>query len=170
MSDAAPETTPSLHVVLFQPEIPPNTGNIGRSCVALGAKLWLVRPIGFRLDSAQIRRSGMDYWQHLNWECVDNWRQLRARLPTQRLWLATKHGDRNYFDVSFTKGDAIVFGSESSGLPDYVHEEHSDCRLIIPMREHVRCLNLATSAGIVMYEAARQMGIFSSHSQIPGVS
>lgn len=155
------DTQPWLHVVLYQPEIPQNTGNIGRSCVALGVKLWIVKPIGFRLDSAQLKRSGMDYWQDLNWECVDNWQQLIERLPTQRLWLVTKFGTQNYCQVRFQKGDALVLGSESTGLPKALHEQHADRRILIPMPGPVRCLNLATSAGIVMYEAARQVDIFS---------
>jgi tRNA G18 (ribose-2'-O)-methylase SpoU len=82
----------SLHVVLFQPEIPQNTGNIGRTCVALGAKLWLVRPVAFRLDSSHLKRAGMDYWQDLNWECVENWDALEAELADSRMWLVTKFG------------------------------------------------------------------------------
>ncbi len=150
-----------LHVVLFQPEIPPNTGNIGRTCVALGAKLWIVRPTGFRLDSAQIKRSGMDYWDDLCWELVDDWEQLVERLPTRRIWLLTKFGSRAHCDVSYEYGDALVFGRESSGLPESLHERYADTQVIIPMPGPVRCLNLATAAGIVMYEAARQLGILN---------
>ena len=148
-----------LHIVLYQPEIPQNTGNIGRSCVALGAKLWIVRPAGFRLDSAQIKRSGMDYWQDLDWECVDNWQELTQKLPNARFWLLTKFANKSYCDAAFEHGDALVFGNESSGLPDSVHEAYADNRIVIPMPGPVRCLNLATSAGIVMYEAARQLDI-----------
>lgn len=153
---------PPLHIVLFQPEIPPNTGNIGRSCVALNAKLWIVKPIGFRLDSAQIKRSGMDYWNDLDWETVDNWEQLIEKLPTKRIWLLTKFGTKNYCDVQYEHGDALVFGRESNGLPQHIHDSHSDTQLVIPMPGPVRCLNLATSAGIVMYEAARQIGAFTA--------
>ncbi|MFN3189829.1 MAG: tRNA (cytidine(34)-2'-O)-methyltransferase [Aureliella sp.] len=153
---------PPLHVVLYQPEIPPNTGNIGRSCVALGAKLWLVRPLGFRLDSSQIKRSGMDYWNDLDVETVDSWDDLMTKLPTQRLWLLTKFGTKNHFDADFQHGDALVFGSESNGLPNVIHEQYQEQRLVIPMPGPVRCLNLATSAGIVMYEAVRQMNLFGS--------
>lgn len=155
-----PRQTP-LHVVLFQPEIPQNTGNIGRSCVALQAKLWIVRPISFRLDSAQLKRSGMDYWQDLDWECVDHWEELIERIPTQRLWLVTKYGDKSYCDVEFAAGDALVFGRESNGLPQRLHEQYADRQIRIPMPGPVRCLNLATSAGIVMYEAARQTGLLA---------
>lgn len=153
-----------LHIVLYQPEIPQNTGNIGRSCVALGAKLWIVRPAGFRLDSAQIKRSGMDYWQDLSWECVDNWEELTSKLQGTRFWLLTKFGEQSYCDAEFRSGDALVFGNESSGLPEAIHEKFEESRLVIPMPGPVRCLNLATSAGIVMYEAARQIGMLSRTS------
>lgn len=156
------ESNPPFHVVLFQPEIPPNTGNIGRSCVALGAKLWLVKPLGFRLDSSQIKRSGMDYWNDLDCETVDNWDHLMQRLPAKRIWLLTKFGKRNYCDVEFEHGDALVFGRESNGLPEELHRQYADRGLLIPMPGPVRCLNLATSAGIVMYEAAKQIGVFAS--------
>lgn len=151
-----------LHVVLYQPEIPPNTGNIGRSCVALGAKLWLVGPTGFSLDSKQIRRSGLDYWHQLSWELVDNWEQLLERLPTERLWLLTKFGTQAHCQATFQRGDALVFGRESSGLPDWLHAQHPAHQLYIPMPGPVRCLNLSTAAGIVMYEAARQTGMLNS--------
>jgi tRNA (cytidine/uridine-2'-O-)-methyltransferase len=148
-----------LHVVLYQPEIPPNTGNIGRTCVALGAKLWIVRPMGFRLDSAQIKRSGMDYWNDLPLEVVDNWEQIESRLPTDRIWLVTKYGDQSHCGVQYERGDVLVFGRESSGLPEAIHERYANRQIVIPMPGPVRCLNLATSAGIVMYEAARQTGL-----------
>lgn len=148
-----------LHVVLYQPEIPPNTGNIGRSCVALGAKLWIVGPAGFSLDSKQIRRSGLDYWDDLAWELVDDWQQLMARLPTDRVWLLTKFGSQAYCDVKFQSGDALVLGCESTGLPDWLHQQHAAQQIFIPMPGPVRCLNLSTAAGIAMYEAARQIGL-----------
>ncbi len=156
-----------LHVVLYQPEIPPNTGNIGRSCVALGAKLWIVGPTGFSLDSKQIRRSGLDYWDDLAWELVDDWQQLMERLPTDRLWLLTKHGSRAHCDVEFQTGDALVFGRESTGLPDWLHDQHPARQIFIPMPGPVRCLNLSTAAGIAMYEAARQIGLLHSCPSLP---
>lgn len=151
-----------LHIVLYQPEIPPNTGNIGRSCVALNAKLWIVRPCSFSLESAQIKRSGMDYWQDLQWEAVDNWQQLMERLGerAQQIWLVTKFGEKTHFEAEFQHGDVLVFGNESSGLPPSIHKTYAERRLAIPMPGPVRCLNLATSAGIVMYEAGRQTGLF----------
>ena len=163
-SDTAAAAYP-LHIVLYQPEIPPNTGNIGRSCVALGAKLWIVGPTGFSLDSKQIRRSGLDYWDDLAWELVDDWEQLIERLPSQRLWLLTKFGNRAHCDVDFQMGDALVFGRESTGFPDWLHAQHVERQVFIPMPGPVRCLNLSTAAGIVMYEAARQIGLL--HNALP---
>ncbi len=162
--DPQPANAFPLHVVLYQPEIPPNTGNIGRSCVALGAKLWIVGPAGFSLDSKQIRRSGLDYWGDLSWEMVDDWEQLIARLPTQRIWLVTKFGKQAHCEATYQRGDALVFGRESSGLPDWLHARHTDSQIVIPMPGPVRCLNLSTAAGIVMYEAARQMGLLTNVS------
>lgn len=154
-------STPPLHVVLYQPEIPQNTGNIGRTCVALGAKLWIVRPAGFRLDASQLKRAGLDYWQHLSWETVDNWEQLRIALPDTRMWLLTKFAERSYHTAQFSQGDALVFGRETSGLPDSLRSEYADQQLSIPMPGPVRSLNLATAAGIVMYSAAQQIGLLT---------
>lgn len=148
-----------LHVVLFQPEIPPNTGNIGRTCVALGAKLWMVRPTGFQLDSAKLRRAGMDYWKELDWELVDDWQHLEQRLPAVRFWLCTKFATASYHKTEFQAGDALVFGRESSGLPESLREKYASQQIRIPMAEKIRCLNLSTAAGIVAYEAARQLGL-----------
>ena len=154
--------TPPLHVVLYQPEIPQNTGNIGRTCVALGAKLWIVRPAGFRLDASQLKRAGLDYWQHLNWDAVDNWEQLREAIPEARMWLLTKFAERSYHTAKFAQGDALVFGRETSGLPDKLRSEYADRQLSIPMPGPVRSLNLATAAGIVMYSAAEQIGLLAN--------
>ncbi|MGL4514118.1 MAG: tRNA (cytidine(34)-2'-O)-methyltransferase [Lacipirellulaceae bacterium] len=152
-----PPDTPLLHVVLYQPEIPYNTGSVGRTCVALGAKLWLVRPLGFHVDDRQLRRAGLDYWQHLAWEVVDDWRQLRERLPTDRLWCFTKRGDRDYLDADFRVGDALVFGRESTGLPDDVLASVPGRRLRIETRPEVRSLNLSNSVAVAGFEARRQL-------------
>jgi tRNA (cytidine/uridine-2'-O-)-methyltransferase len=102
---------PLLHVVLHQPEIPPNTGNIGRSCVAIGAKLWLVKPLGFEISEKQVRRAGLDYWPHLEWEAVENWQELTAKLAEPlaagRAWFFTKTATRSYTDVAYEKGDML---------------------------------------------------------------
>lgn len=156
--DQPESVDPLLHVVLYQPEIPQNTGNIGRTCVALGAKLWIVRPTGFRLDAAQLRRAGLDYWQHLNWEVVDHWPALQERLPVHMAWLITKFGQTTYTDAEFQRGDILVIGRETNGLPESLRRSHAPERqLSVPMPGPVRSLNQATCTGIVMYEAYRQV-------------
>jgi tRNA (cytidine/uridine-2'-O-)-methyltransferase len=144
--------------VLHQPEIPHNTGSVGRTCVAIGAKLWLVRPLGFRVDDYYLRRAGLDYWPHLEWEIVDDWQQLTDRLPTPRRWIFSKTATKSYATVEFAAGDVLVFGSESQGLPKSLLDEHREQALRIPIRPQVRSLNLSNSVAIVLYEAARQMG------------
>lgn len=149
---------PLLHVVLYQPEIPFNTGSVGRTCVALGAMLWLVRPLGFRVDDRHLRRAGLDYWEHLRWRVVDDWNHLTAELPAETMWLFTKRGDRDYLDAGFRTGDALVFGRESSGLPDELLAGAEGRRLRIPTRPEVRSLNLSNSVAVAGYEAQRQIG------------
>lgn len=154
---------PVLHIVLCQPEIPPNTGNIARSCVAIGAKLWLVKPLGFELTEKRLRRAGLDYWPHLDWETVENWTSLQEQLTScftsKRTWFFTKSAEKLYTDVTFQRGDALVFGSESRGLPAEIVENHPDRLLRIPIRPQVRSLNLSSAAAIAMYEAVRQLSL-----------
>jgi tRNA (cytidine/uridine-2'-O-)-methyltransferase len=159
--------TPRLHIVLYQPEIPYNAGSVGRTCVAVGAKLWMVRPLGFQLDDYYLRRAGLDYWEHLNWEAVDDWAALVEELrphpspPPQgegsaRFWYFTKHAKRSYADVNYREGDVLVFGRESSGLPAEIMRLAPDAHLLVPMRPEVRCLNVSNTVAIVTYEALRQ--------------
>ncbi len=147
---------PLLHIVLHQPEIPQNTGNIGRSCVAIGAKLWLVRPLGYRIDARQLRRAGLDYWQHLEWEVVNDWRALTERLPALSHWYFSKLADRSYLSAEYARGDVLVFGSETAGLPPSIREDR-DRALRIPIRSEVRSLNLGSAAAVAMFEAKRQI-------------
>ena len=150
---------PRLHIVLHQPEIPYNTGSVGRTCVAVGAKLWLVRPLGFRVDDYYLRRAGLDYWEHLEWQVVDNWDELQSALPGGRRWLFTKKAERSYLDAQFQPADVLVFGSESSGLPDSLLDAHpTDSQLRIPTRAEVRSLNLSNAVAVASYEALRQWG------------
>lgn len=149
---------PLLHVVLYQPDIPQNTGNIGRTCVAVGAKLWLVRPLGFHLDAKHLRRAGMDYWRFVEWEAVDDLREIRERLPDRNWWYITKFGRQLVWDAQFGHGDVIVFGSETRGLPAGLLQENPGGTLQFPMHEEVRSLNLASTATAVVYEAVRQLG------------
>jgi len=147
---------PWLHVALFQPEIPQNTGNIGRTCVALGAKLWLIRPLGFRLDEKQVRRAGMDYWQHLDWEAVDHWEEFSQRMAEKKIWIVTKFGKITYHQCDFKPGDCVLFGSESAGLPSSIHAQFVDQAISIPMRPEARSLNLSNAVSIVTYDLLRR--------------
>ncbi len=147
---------PCLHIVLHQPEIPYNTGSVGRTCVAAGAKLWLVRPLGFRVDDYYLRRAGLDYWEHLEWEVVDDWAALVAKLPSRAPWLFTKKARSAYTEAQFAHDDVLVFGSESQGLPPSLLAAHADRTLRIPIRPQVRSLNLSNSVAIAIYEALRQ--------------
>ncbi len=148
--------TPVLHVVLFHPEIPHNTGSVGRTCVAAGAKLWLVRPLGFRIDDYYLRRAGLDYWQYLEWEAVDDWNRLVERLGPRPFWYFSKTAERIYTDVQFEQGDVLVFGAESEGLPPSMLAANRERLLQIPIRPQVRSLNLSNAVGIATYEALRQ--------------
>ncbi len=150
--------TPRLHVVLYRPEIPYNTGSVGRTCVAVGAKLWLVRPLGFRVDDYYLRRAGLDYWQHLGWEVVDDWPTLLAQLPAERHWYFTKKATRSYATAALQMGDVLVFGSESQGLPDELISPSTDRNLRVPTRPEVRSLNLSNTVAVATYEALRQWG------------
>jgi tRNA (cytidine/uridine-2'-O-)-methyltransferase len=148
---------PWLHVVLHQPEIPHNTGSVGRTCVAVGAKLWLVRPLGFRVDDYYLRRAGLDYWERLEWEVVDDWSALVARLSGRRFYYLTKTATRSYSDIAYQRDDVLVFGCETRGLPPELLAANTETALRIPIRSAVRSLNLSNSAAIVIYEAVRQL-------------
>ena len=147
---------PNAHVVLYQPEIPQNTGNIGRTCVATGAKLWIVRPAGFRLDDAKLRRAGLDYWQHLQFGDANNWEDLTAQLAPRRFFYFSRFARRSIWEADFQPEDVLVFGRESGGLPDSILDPDAATSLRIPTSQYVRSLNLATSVGIVLYEHQRQ--------------
>jgi tRNA (cytidine/uridine-2'-O-)-methyltransferase len=152
---------PALHIVLHEPEIPPNAGNVGRTCVAIAAKMWLVRPLGFQLDDYYLRRAGLDYWDELEWEVVDSWADLLRRLDESGaggMWLFSARATRPYTDVAYARGDVLVFGRESRGLPAELTAAHPDRLLTIPSRPQVRSLNLANCAAVAAYEAIRQWG------------
>ena len=149
---------PLLHIVLYQPEIPHNTGSVGRTCVAIGAKLWLVRPLGFRVDDYYLRRAGLDYWQHLVWEVVDDWQQLCDRLAPREPWLFTKHATQSYASVQYDRGEVLVFGCESQGLPEQLRGQYPERQLRIPTRRDTRSLNLSNAVAVIGYEAVRQLG------------
>jgi len=147
---------PRLHIVLHQPEIPYNTGGVGRTCVAVGAKLWLIRPLGFRIDDYHLRRAGMDYWQRLEWEVVDDWTTIDENLPDARRWYFSKSARRPYTDVEYRLGDVMIFGCESQGLPRQMLESNADYALRIAIRPEARSLNLSNSVAVAAFEAVRQ--------------
>jgi len=148
-----------LHVVLIEPEIPQNTGNIGRLCVAAGARLHLVGELGFSLDENEIRRSGLDYWERLDLRRWESWEEFLSGIPDARFWLLSSKVERSYWDAPFRDGDFLVFGRESKGLPNSLLENHPDECITIPMTEGTRSINLSTSVGIVVYEALRQSNV-----------
>ena len=156
--DEPPQPAKIPQVVLYQPEIPQNTGNIGRTCVAVGAQLWIVQPCGFRLDEKRLRRAGLDYWRHLRWQLVADWETLVTALPGRPRYYFSRFARRTLWEAEFRPGDVFVFGSESSGLPTSILDPEDDQALRLPTSEEVRSLNLATTVGIALYEYRRQVG------------
>jgi tRNA (cytidine/uridine-2'-O-)-methyltransferase len=148
-----------LHVVLFQPEIAPNTGNIGRMCAVTRSRLHLIHPLGYEINDRNLRRAGMDYWKSLDVHEHADWAAFRASPHApRRLWLFTTKTDRTFWAVRFADEDGLVFGNESSGAPDWLHQELHASRLTIPhANAELRSLNLSTAAGVACYEAMRQL-------------
>lgn len=145
-----------FNVVLVEPEIPPNTGNIGRLCLATGSTLHLIKPLGFSIDDRELKRAGLDYWKEVEVRMWDSLDALRQSLETNsRFFFFTTKSDRAYWDVAFEPGDFLVFGRETKGLPESLLAAHAEKLLTIPMRG-TRSLNLATAVGIVLFEAMRQ--------------
>jgi len=145
-----------FNIVLVEPQIPPNTGSIGRMCVNLGAKLHLIKPLGFDISETAVKRAGLDYWKELDltvWENIDDFLENN---PVEKMHFATTKTDKIYWDAKFNIDDYIVFGSETKGIPEWLLKENLDRCVTIPMGGKGRSLNLATSTGIVTYEALRQ--------------
>jgi tRNA (cytidine/uridine-2'-O-)-methyltransferase len=149
-----------LHVVLFQPEIAPNTGNVGRMCAITRSRLHLIHPLGFVINDRNLRRAGMDYWRSLDVHEHANWDAFRASaVAPRRLWLLTTKTTRSFWDVRYEEGDGLVFGNEGAGAPDWLHTELHEMRITIPQANPgLRSLNLSTAAGVACYEALRQLG------------
>lgn len=145
-----------MHIILHQPEIPANTGNIGRTCVATGIDLHLIEPLGFRLTEKEIKRAGMDYWEHLNVTRYMNFEEFQSLHPGARIWMATTKAKHVYSDVSFAPDDYIMFGKESAGIPEEILVAHEETCIRIPMEPAIRSLNLSNSVAIILYEALRQ--------------
>jgi len=155
-----------MNIVLFQPEIPANTGNIGRTCVATDTKLHLIEPLGFRLNEKEIKRAGMDYWEHLDVARYINLDEFQKKNPDAKIWMATTKARQVYTEVSYGPDDFIMFGKESAGIPEEILVEHEETCIRIPMLEKIRSLNLSNSVAIVLYEALRQNQF--SHMQMKG--
>lgn len=147
-----------MHIILHQPEIPANTGNIGRTCVATGTSLHLIEPLGFRLNEKEIKRAGMDYWQHLDVTRYVNFEEFLEKHPGAKIWMATTKARQSYTDVTFGSDDYIMFGKESAGIPEEILVEREQDCIRIPMLSQIRSLNLSNSVAIVLYEALRQNG------------
>ena len=147
-----------INIVLHEPEIPQNTGNIGRTCVAAGARLHLIEPLGFRLTEKALRRAGMDYWGQLDVTRYDDYNDFLARNPGAKIYMATTKAKHIYTDVKFEDDCYIMFGKESAGIPEEILVDHEEECIRIPMIGDIRSLNLGNSVAIVLYEALRQQG------------
>lgn len=160
-------TQPCLNIVLVEPEIPPNTGNVARLCAATRSALHLIEPLGFRLEDSDLKRAGMDYWRHVAWRRWRNWDEFSSGALTQssRLWFVEQAGPIRYDQARFAPGDFIVFGRETAGLPRALLERYEGRWLHIPMfHPEARSLNLSNCVALVAYEALRQMGFPGSEA------
>lgn len=145
-----------MNIVLYEPEIPYNTGNIGRTCVASNTRLHLIRPLGFSLDQKEIHRAGLDYWPKLDYRVYDDYEDFCSKNPDARVFMATTKAHQLYTDVHYEQDDFIMFGPESRGIPEEILVQNEKMCIRIPMYEDTRSLNLCNSAAIVLYEALRQ--------------
>ena len=146
----------ALNIVLFEPEIPANTGNIGRTCVATGTRLHLIEPLGFRLNEKSIKRTGMDYWEHLDVTRYMNFEEFLEKNPEAKIYMATTKGQHVYTEVNYEPDCYIMFGKESAGIPEEILVDYEDTCVRIPMLSEIRSLNLSNSVSVMLYEALRQ--------------
>ena len=147
-----------LNIVLHEPEIPANTGNIGRTCVAANARLHLIEPLGFRLNEKNLKRAGMDYWEKLDVTTYIDYEDFLNRNPGAKVYMATTKAPKLYTEVSYEPDCYIMFGKESAGIPEEILVKHKDDCIRIPMAGDIRSLNLGNSVAIILYEALRQTG------------
>ena len=155
-----------MNIILHQPEIPANTGNIGRTCVATGSTLHLIEPLGFRLNEKEVKGAGMDYWEDLDVRRYINFQEFLEKNPKAKIWMATTKAKYTYSEVEYGPEDYIMFGKESAGIPEEILVDYEDSCIRIPMLEQIRSLNLSNSVAIVLYEAMRQNGFL--HMQKEG--
>ena len=151
-----------INIVLYEPEIPQNTGNIARTCALTNTKLHLIKPLGFSISDKAVKRAGLDYWDMLDLSVYDDYEDFLNRSGAKDVYLLTTHGDKHYADIKYPDNAFLMFGRETAGLPDSIHNQFSENRFRIPMKNdpHARSLNLANSVNIVLYEALRQHDFF----------
>lgn len=155
-----------LNIVLHEPEIPANTGNIGRTCVAAGARLHLIEPMGFRIGAKEVKRAGLDYWDKLDVTVYDSYEDFLQKNPNAKIYMATTKAKHTYTEVSYEPDCYIMFGKESAGIPEEILVDHPETSIRIPMIGDIRSLNLGNSVAIVLYEALRQNNF--SHMNLEG--
>ena len=148
----------NLNIVLVEPEIPPNTGNVARLCAVTGASLHLVKPLGFSIDDKQLKRAGLDYWNLLDISIYENFAEFEEKNPVGPRYLATTKGGRTHTDINYEQGGYLLFGKETKGLAPEILARYPDTTLRLPMRNEARSLNLSNSVAVVVYEALRQWG------------
>ena len=146
-----------MNIVLHEPEIPGNTGNIGRTCVATNTALHLIKPLGFEITDKTVKRAGMDYWQHLELYVYEDFNDFISKNPNARIYMATTKARKAYTEVEYKEDDFIMFGRESAGIPEEILVKYEETSIRIPMAGETRSLNLSSSAAIVLYEALRQL-------------
>ena len=147
-----------LHIVLYQPEIPQNTGNIARTCAITNTALHLIRPLGFTLSDKYLKRAGLDYWKHLNLQIYNSLDELSEKNKDKQMYYITTKGEHTYSNIKFSKDDFLIFGKETAGLPSELLKKQKEFTLKIPMKDGQRSLNLSNSVAIVLYEGLRQTG------------
>ena len=155
-----------INIVLHEPEMPANTGNIGRTCVAAGARLHLIEPLGFNINEKMLKRAGLDYWDKLDVTLYDNYDDFIQKNPEAKIYMATTKAPQTYTEVNYESDCYIMFGKESAGIPESILVEHQDTSIRIPMIGDIRSLNLSNSVAIVLYEALRQNKF--SHMNLEG--
>ncbi len=155
-----------MNIVLLEPEMPANTGNIGRTCVATATKLHLIEPMGFRINDKMVKRAGLDYWKDLDVTVYEDFEDFLDKNPGAKIYMATTKAPTLYSEVSYESDCFIMFGKESAGIPEEILVKHQDTAVRIPMNEEIRSLNLSNSVAILLYEALRQNNF--SHMQLHG--
>ena len=145
-----------MNIILFEPEIPANTGNIGRTCVATGTSLHLIEPLGFRITEKAVKRAGMDYWDQLDLHIYDNFEDFLQKNPNAKIYMGTTKAKKTYTEVSYELDCFLMFGKESAGIPEEILVDYEETSIRIPMNSNIRSLNLSNSVAIVLYEALRQ--------------